>query len=348
MSILFAATYPERVRSLVLYGTMPRFTPEASPTIPGVSPPDQASRIPGGDRKISGVKAHWPTPFFGPIADVPGFNEMYGRIERCLASPTMALMLWDALPQIDVRPLLNTIRTPTLVFGRRGDEVNSVEAAAAHGRGDPGAEFGNCRRDHPALRRCDGICGARLRLRRPAEATGERVLSAVLFTDIVGSTDLLSARGDAHWRHELDAHDSLVDSLFEVRGSPRQARRRRHLRAFRRPHQGGAVHARTCAGPGGARHPRPGGRPHRRMRTARRRIDGVAVHVGRVWRDVGPMKSLKSRGARPSRAPDCVSTAWGPIASRVSRKPPKSSVSRPERAFRHNEPRRPATIGPSC
>ncbi len=51
--------------------------------------------------------------------------------------------------------------------------------------------------------------------------TGERVLSTVMFTDIVSSTELLSAQGDAHWRHELDAHDRLVDRLLSKYGGQR-------------------------------------------------------------------------------------------------------------------------------
>jgi class 3 adenylate cyclase len=50
---------------------------------------------------------------------------------------------------------------------------------------------------------------------KPVPATMERVLTTVLFTDIVGSTEQLSATGDAHWRHQLDAHDKVVDWLLE-------------------------------------------------------------------------------------------------------------------------------------
>jgi class 3 adenylate cyclase len=49
---------------------------------------------------------------------------------------------------------------------------------------------------------------------RPSVAVDERVLKTVLFTDIVSSTELLGARGDAQWRHQLDAHDKLVDSVL--------------------------------------------------------------------------------------------------------------------------------------
>jgi class 3 adenylate cyclase len=49
----------------------------------------------------------------------------------------------------------------------------------------------------------------------------ERVLSTVLFTDIVGSTELLAAQGDEHWRHHLDDHDRLVDTVLARYGGRR-------------------------------------------------------------------------------------------------------------------------------
>ena len=56
---------------------------------------------------------------------------------------------------------------------------------------------------------------------RPSAAADERVLKTVLFTDIVSSTELLSARGDAQWRHQLDAHDKLVDHALAKYGGIR-------------------------------------------------------------------------------------------------------------------------------
>ena len=53
----------------------------------------------------------------------------------------MALMLWQALAKIDVRPVLETVLTPTLVLGRRGDEVAPVEAAISLAAAMPNAEF---------------------------------------------------------------------------------------------------------------------------------------------------------------------------------------------------------------
>ena len=48
--------------------------------------------------------------FFGTIADVPGFREIYGRIQRSGASPTMSLMLWEALLECDVRGILGSVQ----------------------------------------------------------------------------------------------------------------------------------------------------------------------------------------------------------------------------------------------
>ena len=60
MSILFAATYPERVRSLILYGTLPRFT-RSRPIILGVSVPSGQLLFRRRSKTI-GAKAHWPIP----------------------------------------------------------------------------------------------------------------------------------------------------------------------------------------------------------------------------------------------------------------------------------------------
>ena len=213
MSILFAATYPERVQSLVLYGTLPRFTPEL-PDYPWGFTAEKLAEY------RNEIETHWGEGalaelFFGPIAEVPGFRDYYGRIQRLSASPTMAMMLWDSLMHIDVRAVLNTIRVPTLVLARHGDLINTVEAGAAWAEAIPGAEFEELPPgphglldDALASAVLDFACGTH------SDAATERVLSAVLFTDIVGSTELLSVHGDAHWRHELDAHDRLVDSLL--------------------------------------------------------------------------------------------------------------------------------------
>jgi class 3 adenylate cyclase len=134
----------------------------------------------------------------------------------------MARMLCEAVAEIDVRPVLPAIRTPTLVLGRRGDVVSPPEAPRALADAIPGAEFRELPPgphglfdDAMASAILDYVCDA------PQEEPGERVLSTVMFTDIVSSTELLSAHGDTHWRHELDAHDRLVDRMLSKYGGQR-------------------------------------------------------------------------------------------------------------------------------
>jgi pimeloyl-ACP methyl ester carboxylesterase len=220
MSILFAATYPERVQSLVLYGTLPRFAPEL-PDYPWGFTPEQTAAY------QDEIETRWGEGamaeiFFGPLADVPGFRDLYGRMQRASASPTMALMLWKALEKIDVRPVLNAVRVPTLVLARRGDEVANPEAGAAMAARIPDAQFRELPPGPHALfddalasAILDFVCGTH------SDGANERVLSTVLFTDIVGSTELLSAHGDTQWRHELDAHDRVVESMLAKYGGRR-------------------------------------------------------------------------------------------------------------------------------
>lgn len=213
MSLLFAATYPERVHSLVMYGAVARFSQEAPDWPWGFTAEEKAVHL-------DAIENHWGEGalaelFFGEIADIPGFRELYGRYQRTSASPTMAAWLWQALLEIDVRGILSSVRAPTLVLARHGDHVAPFEGAAALAATIPGAQF-KALPDGPhgliddALGSAilDFVCGT------PTAPVDERVLKTVLFTDIVNSTDLLSARGDAQWRHQLDAHDQLVDRLL--------------------------------------------------------------------------------------------------------------------------------------
>ncbi len=213
MSLLFAVTYPERVQSLVMYGTMARFSQE-SPDHPwGFTAEEKAVHL-------EDIESHWgegalAEVFFGAIADIPGFRDLYGRYQRTSASPTMASWLWQALLEIDVRGVLGSIRAPSLVLARPGDQMAPIDGVAALAAAIPGAEFKTLAPGPHGL--IDDTLGSAILdfvTGRPSVAVDERVLKTVLFTDIVSSTELLGARGDARWRQQLDAHDKLVDSVL--------------------------------------------------------------------------------------------------------------------------------------
>lgn len=220
MSLLFAATYPERVHSLVMYGTAARFSREL-PDFPwGFTAAERADYL-------AAIENHWGEGalaelFFGEIAEVPGFRELYGRYQRTSASPTMAACLLEALLEIDVRGVLGSIRTPTRILSRPGDRVAPVDAAAALAAAIPGAEFMTLPEGPHGLiddalgsAILDFVCGT------SGTQADERVLKTVLFTDIVSSTEKLTVGGDASWRHQLNTHDKVVDRLLSKYGGLR-------------------------------------------------------------------------------------------------------------------------------
>ena len=82
MSLLFAATYPERVQSLVMYGAMARSALELPDHPWGFTAEEKA--LISKRSKVIGVKGRWQM-FFGEIADIPGFRDLYGRYQRTSA-----------------------------------------------------------------------------------------------------------------------------------------------------------------------------------------------------------------------------------------------------------------------
>jgi pimeloyl-ACP methyl ester carboxylesterase len=214
MSLLFAATYPERVHSLVMYGVSARFSQELPDYPWGFTAEEKAGHL-------QAIENHWGEGalaelFFGDFADIPGFRDLYGRYQRVSASPTMAAWLWQALMEIDVRGILGSIRAPTLILARPGDRMAPLEGARGLAAAIPGSHFKTLPEGPHALVD-DAVGSAILDFVCGSSSTGvdERVVKTALFTDIVSSTELLSARGDAHWRRQLNAHDKVVNSLLE-------------------------------------------------------------------------------------------------------------------------------------
>jgi class 3 adenylate cyclase/pimeloyl-ACP methyl ester carboxylesterase len=216
ISIMFASMYPERVRSLVLYGTAGRYS-QKLPGFPwGFTPAEIQSQLDEIDR-------HWgdgalADVFFGATAETPVVREMFGRLQRAMMSPTTAKSWWKSFMEIDVRDVLASVRTPTLVLGRPSDRLVPIDATAALAEAIPGAKF---RLLPPGLHILadliptilEFVCG------KPDERADERILKTVMFTDIVGSTERLSVHGDAHWHRQLDAHDKVVDWLMQKHGA---------------------------------------------------------------------------------------------------------------------------------
>jgi class 3 adenylate cyclase len=136
---------------------------------------------------------------------------------RLAASPGTAVALFRMDIATDIRPVLPSIRAPTLVSVRDGDE--NLPASRYMAEHIPGASLKVYAGDGHGLfwgANADAVLDDIEEFLTGARSTGQpdRVLATVLFTDLVGSTERLAAMGDRSWRDVLERHDSAV--LHEV------------------------------------------------------------------------------------------------------------------------------------
>jgi pimeloyl-ACP methyl ester carboxylesterase len=212
MCALFAATYPERTQALVMAGSAART--RWAPDYPLGATDDvleelETSILEGWGTEVIRSLLHQ----LGPsIADDEELVEAHTRAALRAASPAAAAALTRMSAMIDIRHLLPAIHVQTLVLHRAdealadasryvGDRIPAARVVELPGAdhmpwlGDQDAvldeieEFLTGTRPHPSL---------------------DRVLATVLFTDIVGSTELLADLGDRRWRDLLEQHNAVV------------------------------------------------------------------------------------------------------------------------------------------
>jgi pimeloyl-ACP methyl ester carboxylesterase len=219
MSALFAATHPERVTALVLYGAMGRTT-EAS-DYPWAAPAD-ALRESAAEfiAPFWGQDARGMVEIFAPsLADDPAVVDFTARMERSAASPAMVQQIFEMFLDIDVRDILPTIQVPTLVLHRRGDRVVNRRAGQALAKQIPNARYVELPGiDHlPWAGDSESVLGEIEEFLTGARSAPEpdRVLATVMFTDIVGSTEQAAELGDARWRELLSGHHAAVRGELE-------------------------------------------------------------------------------------------------------------------------------------
>jgi class 3 adenylate cyclase len=218
MAILFAATHPKRVSSLVLYGTFARF----------MRAEDYACMLDDAafDRLVDVTTKRWGTgttlDLFAPsLAGDDVTREKFARFERQAVSPSGLRALWNLVAAIDVRNVLSAVSAPTLVCHREDDAVVEVAAGKYVADRIEGAQLlVLAGRDHLPYFGDGAVTEAIAEFltgdRHAAQPTEQRVLAAVLFTDIVDSTATATRLGDGRWRELLDAHDSLAEDLVRA------------------------------------------------------------------------------------------------------------------------------------
>jgi class 3 adenylate cyclase len=215
MSALFAATAPERVSSLLLYGTYARRL--RADDYPWAPTAEQRERF------LERISAEWGGPFglevLAPsMAQDEPFRRWWAAYLRRSASPGAALALARMNGGIDVRHVLPVIRVPTLVLHRKDDRDEPAEGSQYIAQRIAGARYV----EFPGADHLIWTGGADAVLDTIQEfLTGtrgetepDRVLATVLFTDIVGSTERAVELGDRRWRELLDTHHALVRRLL--------------------------------------------------------------------------------------------------------------------------------------
>lgn len=213
MSILFAATYPERVSALVLYGTLPRFT--RAPGFPFGPTLEEHTRE--GEEEVR----DWGTiesarRMFGPDATDEEVAAWASRMRQS-ASPGAVRQLIAMNAEIDVRGVLSSIRVPTLVLHRVEDHI-PIEGARWTAEQIPTARFvelpggphvialGDWKRVAAEVEQfLVPVCTA-----PESEPEPDTLLATVLFTDIAGSTARAAELGDRGWHELLEQHHGRI------------------------------------------------------------------------------------------------------------------------------------------
>ncbi len=214
MSMLFAATYPQRAIALCTFGcTAKRIW---SPDYPWA--PTWKQRLDA----FSHVEQNWTTGLgwddIAPSLGPDGLAELSRYYRRC-ASPGAALALMQMNTHVDVRDVLPTIQSPSVVMHRTDDRDANVEEGryiATHIPGArfvefPGADHSWWTQDRDAI--IDEIEELVTGI-RPAPQPN-RVLATILFTDIVNSTERIRELGDHAWADLLARHHATVRRELE-------------------------------------------------------------------------------------------------------------------------------------
>ena len=217
MSILFATTYPDRTDSLIVAGSY------------ACNRPDDEYPYGLNNDEISAslelLRNEWGGPVYLDVVapSMAGnlqFQRWWSKFMRGSASLSTAMDLVRFGYDIDVRALLSAVQVPTLVLHARDDRIRSVDEGRYLARSITGARMVELETaDHlPTIGCPEQILAEiqRMMTGRHQSHGVDRVISTVLFTDIVDSTRLASELGNTRWRDLLDTHNVEVRRALQV------------------------------------------------------------------------------------------------------------------------------------
>jgi pimeloyl-ACP methyl ester carboxylesterase len=216
MSLLFAATYPQRVSQLILFGGFSRAADLAPPS---ATPELLTQRV--EERVRNWGRGEMMKRVVASQAQDPNAMAINAKFERMASSPGAIRTIMMLNRQIDVTSILPAVQTPALVLHRRTDGIVPVAVGRDLAAQISGARFIEYPDGDHAFWTGDvdatlGDIEEFVTGQRDSSAGDlERILATVLFTDIVDSTRSAAAMGDHAWRRSLDNHDQLARQMVE-------------------------------------------------------------------------------------------------------------------------------------
>ena len=221
MCALFAASYPARTTALITIGSFARQKP--APGYAGARTEAQQEQF------LEAIQNGWGGPVgldlrAPSMAHDERVRQWWARFLRMSASPAAALALTRMNYEIDGRHVLPAIRVPTLILHSVGDMAVDVNSSRYMAQCIPGAKLVELPgADHlPWGADADAILDEIEQFITGEQHGSEpdRILSTILFLDIVGSTDRAAALGDRRWRGVLQSfYDVVRRDLLRFRGS---------------------------------------------------------------------------------------------------------------------------------
>ena len=220
MCILFAATYPDRTAALITIGSYARRL--KAPDYPYFTNREDASKA------VEAASADWGGPVYADVripsvANDPIIRQWWARFLRMSASASAAAALQRMNLDIDVRHVLASIRVPTLILHAKDDRAIPVGASRQMADHIPNAKLVEIesgdhlpfydKPDEMIHHIQDFLTGS------STPAITESRVATLMFTDVVGSTEMAVAKGDLRFADLLEVHHAAVRSeLARYRG----------------------------------------------------------------------------------------------------------------------------------
>ena len=212
ISLIYAATYPQNVKSVAVFGGTARFTKS-----------DDYRFMPEADKIKENLLSDWGTGSSGYIfcpQKMPAKQADFAKLERMVCNPKTLESVLELLTRVDIRASLPDINLPVLVLHSRDD----VAVSKLNGRYLADNIDGSKYIEYPS--------GGHLPWHEEREnivkdlitffsGTGsdiksaDRNLATILFTDIEDSTKKMTEMGDIQWSEKMNKHDEIMKDTIE-------------------------------------------------------------------------------------------------------------------------------------